>query len=190
MSNYDEADNALTAGILDDDDKTLAIASDIAVSPPVEADQMVVDDEKISQVLDEDVEVAEDACILRDLLSGAGGVSESRSQKRVLPKSLLLTHEIEHLVEQQSQARHDLRESASQTLAAEDDGNLLSQCIVRPGPLRELPRNGRVICFDVETTGFSINDCIVEIGAVEVIDGMRTGMIFQSKIVIYLLVSR
>jgi len=42
--------------------------------------------------------------------------------------------------------------------------------------------NGRVICFDVETTGFSIEDGIIEIGAVEVIDGYRTGALFQSYI--------
>eukprot|EP01105_Mastigella_eilhardi_P022108 TRINITY_DN5417_c0_g1_i1.p1 TRINITY_DN5417_c0_g1~~TRINITY_DN5417_c0_g1_i1.p1 ORF type:complete len:295 (+),score=70.16 TRINITY_DN5417_c0_g1_i1:51-887(+) len=43
----------------------------------------------------------------------------------------------------------------------------------------ELPR-GRVICFDLETTGFSREDCIIEVGGVEVIDGVRTGAIFQS----------
>jgi hypothetical protein len=37
-------------------------------------------------------------------------------------------------------------------------------------------RMGRVIAFDVETTGFSSKDCIIEIGAVEIINGFRTGM--------------
>jgi hypothetical protein len=40
--------------------------------------------------------------------------------------------------------------------------------------------HGRIICFDLETTGFSNDDCILEIGAVELIDGYRTGVIFQS----------
>jgi len=35
--------------------------------------------------------------------------------------------------------------------------------------------SGRVIAFDVETTGFARYDGIVEIGAVELIDGVRTG---------------
>ncbi|KAH3767995.1 DNA polymerase III, epsilon subunit [Pelomyxa schiedti] len=47
-------------------------------------------------------------------------------------------------------------------------------------PTQELPVEGRVVCFDLETTGFGANDCIIEIGAVELIDGVRTGLIFQS----------
>jgi len=39
---------------------------------------------------------------------------------------------------------------------------------------------GRVICFDLETSGFGVDDSIIEIGAVELIDGRRTGIIFQS----------
>jgi len=42
--------------------------------------------------------------------------------------------------------------------------------------------HGRVICFDLETTGFSLEDCIIEIGAVEMIDGFRTGALFQSYV--------
>ena len=41
----------------------------------------------------------------------------------------------------------------------------------------------RVIVFDVETTGFAQDDVIVEIGAVELIGGVRTGVQFQSYIV-------
>lgn len=41
---------------------------------------------------------------------------------------------------------------------------------------------GRVICFDVETTGFSSRDVIIEIGAVELIGGFRTGVMYQSYI--------
>jgi len=37
--------------------------------------------------------------------------------------------------------------------------------------------SGRVIAFDVETSGFSNSDCIIEIGAVELIDGVRTGIL-------------
>ncbi|KYQ88954.1 DNA polymerase III [Tieghemostelium lacteum] len=39
---------------------------------------------------------------------------------------------------------------------------------------------GRVICFDLETSGFGPDDSIIEIGGVELIDGCRTGAIFQS----------
>jgi len=42
------------------------------------------------------------------------------------------------------------------------------------------PHKGRVICFDLETTGFGSEDSIIEIGAVEMIDGYRTGVLFQS----------
>lgn len=38
----------------------------------------------------------------------------------------------------------------------------------------------RVIVFDVETTGFGKTDCLLEIGAVELWDGRRTGVQFQS----------
>lgn len=41
---------------------------------------------------------------------------------------------------------------------------------------------GRSICFDVETTGFARSDGCIEIGAVEMIDGFRTGVLFQSYI--------
>lgn len=40
----------------------------------------------------------------------------------------------------------------------------------------------RVICFDVESTGFASTDGIIEIGAVEYILGQRTGVLFQSYI--------
>jgi len=42
------------------------------------------------------------------------------------------------------------------------------------------PRSGRIICFDLETTGFGSDDSIIEIGGVELIDGYRTGVLFQS----------
>jgi len=41
---------------------------------------------------------------------------------------------------------------------------------------------GRTICFDLETTGFTREDCIIEIGAVEFFDGVRTGCLFQAYI--------
>lgn len=39
---------------------------------------------------------------------------------------------------------------------------------------------GRVVIFDLETSGFGADDSIIEIGAVELIDGQRTGIVFQS----------
>lgn len=48
--------------------------------------------------------------------------------------------------------------------------------VLLPEPIRR----GRVIAFDLETTGFSTNDSIVEFGAVEIIDCVRTGLLFQS----------
>jgi len=183
-----ETDNGSGALSGVDDDKTQEIATDIALaSPPVVVDRIEADDE-FSQLLDDEVEMAEDALILRSLLSQASGLSQGvgtqhgSSQRRVLPKSLLLSHEIAQLEEQQSRARHEMRESASQAIAVVEEEEAASQGIVSSGAiLHELPREGRVICFDLETSGFSpIDDCIIEIGAVEVIDGMRTGLIFQS----------
>lgn len=43
-----------------------------------------------------------------------------------------------------------------------------------------LPRAGRVVCFDLETTGLGRADEIVEVGAVELVDGVRTGALFHS----------
>ena len=40
----------------------------------------------------------------------------------------------------------------------------------------ELLRHGRCVVFDTETTGLSDNDCILEIGAVEMIDGEITSV--------------
>jgi DNA polymerase-3 subunit epsilon len=38
----------------------------------------------------------------------------------------------------------------------------------------------RLIAFDVETTGFATDDCIIEIGAVEILAGRQTGVQFHS----------
>lgn len=46
--------------------------------------------------------------------------------------------------------------------------------------LPEPPRGGRVVVFDVETSGFGACDGVVEIGAVELVDGVRTGALFQT----------
>lgn len=45
---------------------------------------------------------------------------------------------------------------------------------------RFLDQHERVIVFDLETTGFGPNDEIVEIGAVEIIQGKRSGQLFQA----------
>jgi len=41
-------------------------------------------------------------------------------------------------------------------------------------------KEGRVVVFDLETSGFGVEDSIIEIGAVELVDGVRTGIVFQS----------
>lgn len=48
------------------------------------------------------------------------------------------------------------------------------------GRAADLPRRGRVVCLDVETTGFAAADAVLEIGAVELVDGVRTGVLFQT----------
>eukprot|EP01108_Squamamoeba_japonica_P005382 TRINITY_DN4238_c0_g1_i1.p1 TRINITY_DN4238_c0_g1~~TRINITY_DN4238_c0_g1_i1.p1 ORF type:complete len:314 (+),score=167.01 TRINITY_DN4238_c0_g1_i1:137-1078(+) len=42
-------------------------------------------------------------------------------------------------------------------------------------------RSGRVMCFDVETTGLGRNDSIIELGAVELIDGVPSGVQFCAR---------
>ena len=42
------------------------------------------------------------------------------------------------------------------------------------------PRAGRVIVFDTETTGFGMDDAIVEIAAIEIEDGTPTGVQFHA----------
>ncbi|GAM28380.1 hypothetical protein SAMD00019534_115560 [Acytostelium subglobosum LB1] len=46
--------------------------------------------------------------------------------------------------------------------------------------VEEPPVESRVVCFDLETSGFGPEDSIIEIGAVELINGCRTGLTFQS----------
>jgi DNA polymerase III subunit epsilon len=46
--------------------------------------------------------------------------------------------------------------------------------------IAERCRRGRVVVFDMETTGFGSSDSVVEIGAVEIVDGRRTGHLFQA----------
>merc|ERR1712150_396281 len=46
-----------------------------------------------------------------------------------------------------------------------------------------LPKQaGRIIVFDTETTGFSKDDCLIEIGAVELLNGEITGVNFHSYV--------
>lgn len=86
-----------------------------------------------------------------------------------------------------NQSKHTIKEKflaeESAYLATEEGAALLKElphyCVF--SDMTELNR-GRVICFDVETTGFSKTDQIIEIGGVEIIDGIRTGAIFQSYI--------
>lgn len=49
--------------------------------------------------------------------------------------------------------------------------------------LAQLPsRRGRIVVFDTETTGFSRDDCVIEIGAAELLNGELTGVQFHSYI--------
>jgi len=75
--------------------------------------------------------------------------------------------------------RHEAMREWSVTPSPTDDDEM-EVSIAGWVELSDPPRKGRMICFDLETTGFSKEDSIIEIAAVELIDGFRSGVLFQS----------
>jgi DNA polymerase-3 subunit epsilon len=143
--------------------------------------------------------LAEDATVLASLSNLPA------TQSRRLPDWLAAnTQQLKELAAEQYRAlaeeRHNLRESFTQEFVGASDHDderavadaALPSTLARLAPLVHpsqaaqlphavsLPVGGRVICFDIETTGFAQEDCIIEIGACEVIDGQLTGLLFQS----------
>lgn len=144
--------------------------------------------------------MAEDAAVLASL-----SALPTPQRSRQLPDWLRdKSAELHELAAQSYRAlaeeRHALRESFTQELAADGDDaeapvdDRVTLQLSRLAPLTQpsgggvpatpaavvLPIGGRVICFDIETTGFAQEDCIIEIGACELIDGQPTGLLFQS----------
>lgn len=103
------------------------------------------------------------------------------ASQRKVPQCLLSKEELAKIEEERSRKARDLRAQLTES-AVNPQNNALS-----PGkPLLvdvqwdKLPKDGRVVCFDTETTGFARDDEIVEIGGVELVDGIRTGAVFHS----------
>lgn len=110
------------------------------------------------------------------------GSPDKTATKRILPdwmttapvvvtkRSLYLNTQTRH------RKKQDLVEAEENEASA--DSKYIYRDILNPSEMSL----DRVICFDVESTGFASTDGIIEIGAVEYILGQRTGALFQSYI--------
>ncbi len=106
---------------------------------------------------------------------------DDSAPRRQLPSWMQTT---DALAEQSRQLR-DMKESMrAQPLAPSSGATAVSIPFVQYHMLDTLAGNWwkqkRVIVFDVETTGFGKTDSLLELGAVELVDGRRTGCHFQS----------
>jgi DNA polymerase-3 subunit epsilon len=163
--------------------RTSASASVWLSPPPIERHEALSD---------QAASLADDATVLASLSNLPA------TQSRRLPDWLAAnTQQLKELAAEQYRAlaeeRHNLRESFTQEFDHDDDERAVADAALpslappvqaHAGPQLphsvSLPVGGRVICFDIETTGFAQDDCIIEIGACEVIDGQLTGLLFQS----------
>lgn len=101
---------------------------------------------------------------------------ENKEKKRKLPEWVDKDYELRQKeIEAERVAKY---RQWKESLRASGDPN--AKLPVQVEMLQEFPATGRIICFDLETTGFGSDDNIIEIGAVELIDGCRTGALFQS----------
>jgi DNA polymerase III epsilon subunit-like protein len=102
-------------------------------------------------------------------------------------------------VAEEQRMQRELREASRQALAAQpfsepaqkrfwrflDPKDGVSSALAGDGTgpagrVRSPAAFDRVVCFDVEATGGGAEDVVVEVGAVEVVGGVRTGRLFQS----------
>lgn len=95
-------------------------------------------------------------------------MSESKALDKQLRKKIF------SITQTRSRSKIELANSIELNITSDETYELISD--------PTLISKGRVICFDLETTGFSKDDGIIEIGAVEYVNGIRTGAIFQSYI--------
>ncbi|EGG16909.1 DNA polymerase III [Cavenderia fasciculata] len=131
--------------------------------------------------------IIDDTNIIGGMMDTAGRKTSSSGAPSVDDeKQLLLDAEAKRRKKEQSVADNVSSSSSSGTTTT--DNNMNSP---PPTPtwltemrgfteIEEPVASGRVICFDLETTGFGSEDSIIEVGAVELIDGCRTGLTFQS----------
>eukprot|EP00727_Mastigamoeba_balamuthi_P008639 m51a1_g4398 putative dna polymerase iii subunit epsilon (330) ;mRNA; r:385411-386544 len=146
---------------------------------PEDADVTAAGDDVINAVGDDD-DVARDL----SAIAGCGDDDEdtidpddtSSQPPRPLPGWMATARDRREALQRQAQDARALKDSAR--CEAEEEAAQRQQGWLRE--LGEAPRAGRVVCFDVETTGFGPGDRVVEYGAVELVDGLRTGALFQS----------
>jgi len=147
-------------------------------SEPTRNDKTAGGEERKDASLPGDEILAE---ILGDLSSESSTISPPLKKRGALPDWMRDPHEI---AAEQDKISRELRAKKEEFRCAankewdgasdtENTGKIWEEAF-------ELPQQGRVICFDLETSGFSHEDSIIEIGAVELIDGYRTGVLFQS----------
>jgi DNA polymerase III epsilon subunit family exonuclease len=120
----------------------------------------------------------------------ASGQPGQPGQNRRLP--LWMVAEKDHQEELQQRLHEKIthtrqikKHTSRMAEAAQDDHEAAASSTGKAWKDELIPENigaGRVICFDVETTGFSQRDCIIEIGAIEMIGGFRTGVMYQSYV--------
>lgn len=101
---------------------------------------------------------------------------------RKLPRTLLSKEELAKGREEESRRVRSLRAQATEEAVRiqSTNGEAAPLQPLLKVQWEEFPKSGRVVCFDLETTGFGLEDDIVEVGAVEVVDGVRTGAVFHS----------
>eukprot|EP01119_Soliformovum_irregulare_P000458 TRINITY_DN10317_c0_g1_i1.p1 TRINITY_DN10317_c0_g1~~TRINITY_DN10317_c0_g1_i1.p1 ORF type:complete len:486 (-),score=161.21 TRINITY_DN10317_c0_g1_i1:127-1563(-) len=105
---------------------------------------------------------------------------EDKLKNRSLPEWMVDPQYLEMKVREQDEVAKQRRKKKEVLRRVIQDEMWPTTYLSLIPPANELPMSGRVIIFDLETTGISLNDGIVEIGAVELIDNQRTGIIFQS----------
>jgi len=102
---------------------------------------------------------------------------ERRARKRKLPAFIT---DPKKKFSRHNPYSEDLRKKRKLDQAKKDD---LCKKNLESAGRKALPSSRqRVIVFDTETTGFGQDDCVIEIGAVELIDGEITGFQFHSYV--------
>eukprot|EP00026_Physarum_polycephalum_P012937 Phypoly_transcript_13288.p1 GENE.Phypoly_transcript_13288~~Phypoly_transcript_13288.p1 ORF type:complete len:272 (+),score=41.05 Phypoly_transcript_13288:225-1040(+) len=108
---------------------------------------------------------------------------ENKTHNRKLPDWMRDPHEVAEETVQRALAMQAMKKAFRDTAATEcgiNENEKYQDTGSRWIELEYPVHKGRVICFDLETTGFGNEDSIIEVGAVELIDGYRTGSLFQS----------
>eukprot|EP01102_Stenamoeba_stenopodia_P023098 TRINITY_DN9844_c0_g3_i1.p1 TRINITY_DN9844_c0_g3~~TRINITY_DN9844_c0_g3_i1.p1 ORF type:complete len:529 (+),score=153.14 TRINITY_DN9844_c0_g3_i1:258-1844(+) len=99
---------------------------------------------------------------------------ERRSNRRKLPFWMNKTHSAGMLEILDTKRKQEIKARCRDLVSSKENVDVSKVDIKIPS------NSGRVIVLDLETTGFGSDDSVIEIGAVELKDGTRTGCVFQS----------